>query len=81
MDVSTWTQPKSLTFCERMRLTYVLYLLDWRLLAVSLPVLWSTGATASFSPTARPPGKLLIVSGNGQKELTVTVRKQRVTAK
>lgn len=74
-DDTMWTPPRSLTFFERMRVTYALFLMRLPLPLAWLMVVWSSGATVSISPTDRLPVKLHIASGNGHKEVTVTITK------
>lgn len=73
------TRPKPLTFCERMRLTYLLLSLPWRLPAGWLAVVWSSGAIASFPATEAKSASLHIVSGNGLKEFSLTLSRRHET--
>lgn len=75
-----WTPPKSLTFFGRMRATFWLWRLPFKLPAGWLKVLWSDGATVSFRVIARKTASLRIVSGNGQSELELTFQNRRETA-
>ena len=75
-----WTPPRSLTFCERMKLTYTLFLLRLPMPGVWLMALWSSGATVSFNQTNQLPASLLIESGNATVEVTVTTLKRKETA-
>lgn len=77
-DASTWTPPRSLTFSGRMSLTWSLCSGLWKNLAVLLKVMWSAGATASFSPTDPLKGKSVTVSA-GPQSVTVTFFPHRVT--
>lgn len=79
-DDMTWTPPRSPTFSERLRMTYALCSMGWPLLGVSLPVLWSSGATVSFLRTDQPRASLRIESGNGRTLVEVTIRGEMVTA-
>lgn len=72
-------QPRSLTFCERMRLTYALFLARLPMPTVWLPVVWSSGAIASISLIAPKSARLDIESADGQKTVSVTVSIKRVT--
>lgn len=63
VDDTTWTPPKSLTFSERMKLTYVVCLPPWKQAAASLRVVWSSGATASFNRTTQPNVRSVTVTG------------------
>lgn len=78
-DDTAWTRPRSPTFSERMRLTSLLFWLHLQARADWLMALWSIGATVSFSPINRLPVKLLIVSGSGKREVTVTIDKVTVS--
>ena len=70
----TWTQPRSLTFSERMKWTSVLFLTLWVPWGGWLAVLWSSGVTVSSSVIVpERHGKLLFVSGNGQKAMSVEI--------
>jgi hypothetical protein len=75
MDDTTLTPPRLLTFSERTRMTWTLRYLGWRMLAASLPVVWSSGATVSSSPIGRLPA-LLEASRDGD----VTLQKRRGNA-
>lgn len=79
-DGLTWTRPRSLTFCERMKLTWTLCLLRLPMPSVWLTILWSIGARVSFHLTDPKTVSLRIVSANGSKELEVTVKGEAVTA-
>lgn len=79
-DDMTWTPPRSLTFFERIRLTWALFSVVLAMPVVWLTVVWSSGAIVSFHLTDPKSASLRIVSGNGLKELAVTVRSKRVTA-
>lgn len=72
-------QPRLLTFCERMRSTYSLFLMRLPMPGVWLPIVWSSGATVSISLTNPQSAKLVIESGDGHKTLEVTISKHRVT--
>jgi hypothetical protein len=61
-DGSTWTQPRSLTFCERTKLTLVLLFAGLRMRADWMAQLWLSGATVSFPATDPRSGRLLIVN-------------------
>lgn len=75
----TLMQARPLTFSERMRLTYVLFWIRLPLPVDWLRALWSIGATASMSLTPQHSVRLHIESGNGQREVTVTLKKLTVT--
>lgn len=75
---TVWTRPRSPTFCERMRLTYALFYLRLPMPTAWLMALWSIGTSVSFSPINQLPAKLHIVSGNGRREVTVTIDKVTV---
>lgn len=79
MEDTTLTQMKQLTFYERMRLTFLLLCLPWRLPAGWLAVVWSSGATASFLVIEARIASLHIVSGNGLKEFSMTLSKRHKT--
>lgn len=72
---TTWTQPKLLTFFARMNLTWTLFYVRCPMPVVWLTIAWSSGATASFNLTDPKTALLRIVSGNGRKEMEVTVSK------
>jgi hypothetical protein len=78
-DGMTWTQPRSLTFFERIRLTWTLFWIRLPLPVDWLRAVWSSGATASFNLTVPKSASLHIVSGNGKREISVTVSARRVT--
>lgn len=73
------TRPKPLTFCARIWLTYLLLWTRLPAPVVWLKIVWSIGATGSLSLIGQLPVKLHIVSGNGEDDITLTVRKTRVT--
>lgn len=80
MASSRWTPPRSLTFYTRMRMTFFM---SWRHLkqwAGWMVVVWSNGATVSFSRTHRLKGKGVTVT-NGKQRVTyrVTPKDGRVT--
>jgi hypothetical protein len=72
-DDMTWTQPKSLTFSARMRLTSLLLSGLWRLLVELLPALWRSGATVSFNLTDPPKDKRVTVKSKSGASVTVRV--------
>lgn len=78
MEDMTWTQPRSPTFLERMRLTYTLFSMRLPAPVVWLTILWSIGATVSFNLTDPRRASLLIESANGRKSVDVTVSIKRM---
>lgn len=67
------TQPRPLTFCERLRMTFWLWQMHWRAQAIFLKALWSNGATVSFSRIGQQSASVAI--GNGRKQAIVTASK------
>ena len=80
-DATILMQPRSPTFCERMRLTYTLFLMGLPLPSAWLRAVWSIGARVSFSPIDQLPARLHIESGDGQIEVMVTISKRHMTTK
>jgi len=81
-DDTNWTPRRSLTFFDRMNLTWFLSRLAWKDLAGSVKITWSSGATVSFSPTDPRLARKITVTGNGrQVTVEVTDTKSMVTAK
>lgn len=79
LDVMNLMPPRSPTFFERMRWTYGLLRMGLPMPATWLPIVWSSGATASISPIHPKSARLDIESANGDKTLSVTVSIKRVT--
>lgn len=71
-DDMSWTPLKSLTFFDRMNLTWFLSRLAWKELAASVKITWSSGATVSFSPTDPRLARKITVTGN-ERQVTVEV--------
>lgn len=78
---TTWTPQRSLIFFERIRLTWTLLRLRLPMPVVWLKALWSSGATVSFLLTDPKNASLHIASGNGLREIEVTVSARKVTAR
>lgn len=79
VDGSIWTQPRSLTFYARMKLTLASSWMPWRLWAGLMATVWSSGATASLHRIDPQTVKLSIVSGNGRRWSEVTRTSRQVT--
>ncbi len=79
MDGLKSMQPRSLTFCERMRLTYALLLARLPMPTVWLPIVWSSGATVSISLIVPRSARLDIESADGQKSVSVAIIAKQVT--
>lgn len=82
----TWKPAKSPTFYERTRLTFFLFGMVWRQWVGFVKLLWSSGATVSFSRTHRQRGKGVIVRNKEQtKSLRIVLsslpEKRHVTEK
>lgn len=74
-----WTQPRSLTFSERKKLTWALFSLRLPRPVAWLTLLWSAGTIVSSLQTDQPFASLRIESENGRKSVMVTVTKETVT--
>lgn len=79
VDVMTSTQPKSPTFFGPINLTWTLFWVRCPMPVAWLTLVWSIGATVSFNLTDPTRALLRIVSGNGRKEIQITVSKHSVT--
>jgi hypothetical protein len=80
MDDTTWTLPRSPTFSERLRLTWMLFSLRLPMLAGWMGLLWSTGATVSLHRTGQLPVSLRIANASGRKTAEITIDYLTVTA-
>jgi hypothetical protein len=76
----TWTPQKPLTFFMRVKMTFFLFLPPWKRVAECLAVLWSNGATVSFSRTVQPVARSVTVkSKKGEFKATANVTSKEYT--
>jgi hypothetical protein len=79
-DDTEWTQPKLLTFYERMKLTFVPLKTHCAMPAGWLRVVWSRGASVSFRLIEAKSVSLHIASGNGLRTFDLTIANRHETA-
>lgn len=80
LDFMKSMPPRSLTFFERMRLTYALFSMGLPMPVEWLTIVWSIGARVSSSPIDQRSVKLSIETKSGYRYVTVTISKRQVTA-
>lgn len=77
MDYTISMQQKRLTFCARVKMTFMPFSLNWRAQAVWITALWRSGATVSFHLTDQHYASVVIVNGRNPRILTALTASKR----